>query len=137
MDLSCQVAICGVDNNPARVLTSRFFRDLGVPVIFAAVSRYADHGYVFVQEREGACIGCLFPDIANDDRYPCPGTPAVADILQALGALAVYAVDTLFMSRPRNWNFRRIVLSDCSRNGGCLVPPRGDCRVLPLGVAQG
>src|ERR1039457_3336175 len=44
-DLSCDVAVCGVDNNPARVAVSRYFRKLGVPVIFAAVSRDGDHGY--------------------------------------------------------------------------------------------
>ena len=52
------------------------------------------------RSRDGPCIACLFPDMVNDDRYPCPGTPAIADILQALGALAVYAVDTLLMKRP-------------------------------------
>jgi hypothetical protein len=29
-----------------------------VTVIFTAVSRDADHGYIFIQAREGACIGC-------------------------------------------------------------------------------
>ena len=57
-------------------------------MIFTAVSRDGDHGYVFVQEREGPCIACVFPDMADDDRYPCPGTPAIADILQAVGSLA-------------------------------------------------
>ena len=47
----------------------------------------------------------------NDERFPCPGTPAVADILQAVGSVAVYAVDTLLMKRPRSWNYRRISLS--------------------------
>ena len=37
VDLECDVAICGVDNNPARVSASRYFRSLGVPVVFAAV----------------------------------------------------------------------------------------------------
>ena len=86
VDLTCDVAMCGVDNNPARVEASQFFREKGIPVIFAAVSRDADHGYVFVQDKVGPCIACLFPDMANDDRYPCPGNPAVADILQAVGA---------------------------------------------------
>src|SRR5262249_302833 len=85
-DLSCDVAICGVDNNPARVAASRHFRFAGIPVIFAAVSADADHGYLFVQEPEGPCLACVFPDMVNDDRSPCPGTPAVADILQAIGA---------------------------------------------------
>src|SRR5579872_2415715 len=125
IDLSCNVAICGVDNNPARVATSRHFRFEGIPVIFTAVSRDGDHGYVFVQERHGPCIACMFPDLINDDRYPCPGTPAIADILQAVGALAVYALDTVLMKRPRHWNYRRITLSDGAFDGGSLVPPRG------------
>ena len=111
-DLSCDVAICGVDNNPARAAASRYFGANGTPVIFTAVSRNGDHGYVFVQTTDGACLGCMFPDMVNDDRYPCPGTPAIADILQAVGALAVYAVDTLLMNRQRLWNYRRISLSD-------------------------
>src|ERR1051326_2342801 len=120
LDLRCNVAVCGVDNNPARVTTARFFRSLRVPVIFAAVSHAGDHGYVFVQETEGACIGCLFPDIVGDDRYPCPGTPAIADILQVVGALAIYAIDTPLLSRTRAWNYRSINLTsgqfDSSRN---------------------
>jgi molybdopterin/thiamine biosynthesis adenylyltransferase len=130
IDLSCDVAICGVDNNPARVAASRFFRSQGTPVIFAAVSRDGDHGYVFVQERHGPCIGCLFPDMADDDRYPCPGTPAVAAILQALGAIMAYAVDTLLTERPRWWNYRRISLSDGRSDGSVLIPGREGCRMF-------
>jgi len=127
--LMCEVAICGVDNNPARVTASRHFRSKGVPVIFAAVSRDGDHGYVFIQETEGACIGCLFPDMADDDRFPCPGTPAITDILQAIGALVVYATDTLIMARQRAWNYRRISLSDGQIDGTVEVHQRADCRV--------
>jgi len=56
VDLDCDVAICGVDNNPARVATSRYFRSKRIPVIFTAVSLDADHGYVFVQDKDGPCI---------------------------------------------------------------------------------
>lgn len=122
LDLSCDVAVCGVDNNPGRVAASRFFRSKQIPVIFAAVSRDADHGYVFVQDKTGPCIECLFPDIANDDRYPCPGTPAIADILQAVGAMAVYVVDTVLMERGRHWNYRRISLSNQCADGGSKIP---------------
>jgi len=132
IDLSCDVAICGVDNNPARVAASRYFRAVGIPVIFTAVSINGDHGYVFVQERDGPCIGCLFPDMVNDDRYPCPGTPAIADILQGVGSLAAYAVDTLLMNRPRSWNYRRISLADGTLDGVTRVPTRQDCRMLVL-----
>jgi molybdopterin/thiamine biosynthesis adenylyltransferase len=136
IDLSCAVAICGVDNNPARVAASRYFRAADVPVIFAGVSLNGDHGYVFVQERQGSCIACMFPDMVNDDRYPCPGTPAVADILQAVGSLAVYAVDTLLMKRPRAWNYRRISLSDGSFDGASLVPVREGCQMFVLGGSK-
>jgi molybdopterin/thiamine biosynthesis adenylyltransferase len=130
LDLSCDVAVCGVDNNPGRVAASRFFRFQGIPVVFLAVSADADHGYVFVQEKHGPCIGCMFPDMINDDRYPCPGTPAIADILETLGGLAVYAVDTLLMERPRNWNYRRISLGDGAQDGAAVISDRASCRMF-------
>lgn len=97
------------------------------PVIFTAVSRDADHGYVFVQDKDGPCIACMFPDMVNDDGYACPGTPAIADILQAVGSLAVYTVDTLLMDRTRTWNYRRLSLSDPSLDGGSMIVRRGSC----------
>jgi hypothetical protein len=112
------------------VAASRFFRFAAIPVIFTAVSRDGDHGYVFVQDKHGPCIGCLFPDMADDDRYPCPGTPAVADILQAVGALAVYAVDSLLMARVRDWNYRRISLADWANDGVTVVATREECLVI-------
>jgi molybdopterin/thiamine biosynthesis adenylyltransferase len=130
IDLRCDVVICGVDNNPARVAASRHFRAKGIPVIFTGVSRDGDCGYVFVQEKDGPCIGCLYPDMADDDRYPYPGTPAIADILQSVGALAVYAADTLLMKRVRTWNYRRISLSDGASDAASLVVPRSGCRMF-------
>ena len=127
-DLSCNIAICGVDNNPARVAASRFFRIKNTPVIFTGVSVGGDHGYVFVQDQTGPCLACLFPDIANDDQYPCPGTPAVADILQIVGGLAVYATDTLLMNRTRTWNYRRIGLVDQALDGAGWIPARQGCQ---------
>ena len=50
IDLSGSLAIVGVDSNPGRIAASAYYRERGVPVIFSAVSRSADHGYVFVQE---------------------------------------------------------------------------------------
>lgn len=127
INFDCDVAICGVDNNPARVAASWYYRSRKIPVVFAAVSRDADHGYVFVQEAGGPCIVCLFPDMVDDDRYPCPGTPAIADILQAVGSLAVYAVDSILMRRARSWNYRRISLSDGTLDGTSSIPTRPVC----------
>jgi adenylyltransferase/sulfurtransferase len=126
-DLACDLAVCGVDNNPARTAAARYFRARKIPVVFTAVSADGDHGYVFVQQADGPCIGCLFPDMPGDDRYPCPGTPAVADILQAVGALAIYAVDTLLMARLRAWNYRSIRLSDGAVSGSAIIERREDC----------
>ena len=133
VDLNCDVAICGVDNNPTRVTASRYFRSKGVPVIFTAVSADAHHGYVFVQDRDGPCFGCLFPDAVDNKTYPCPGTPAIVDVLQAVGALAVYAVDTCLMKRQRSWNYRRVFLSDGSWDSSMQIKARQDCT---LGVSH-
>lgn len=130
---ACDVAICGVDNNPARVAASWFSRRNHRPVIFTGVSRDGDHGYVFVQDKDGPCIACLFPDIVNDERFPCPGTPAIADILQAVGALAVYAVNTVLMKRARTWNYRRLSLSDSSLDGGSMIVQREACDLCKRG----
>jgi molybdopterin/thiamine biosynthesis adenylyltransferase len=111
INLDCNLAICGIDNNPGRVAASRFFRSKDLSVIFVAVSEKTDHGYCFIQRPAGACIGCLFPDIADDQSYPCPGTAAVLDILQLVGTLAVYAVDTVLMNRDCDWNYRSEYLS--------------------------
>ena len=128
LDLSCNIAICGVDNNPARVAASRFFRRKNTPVIFTGVSIGGDHGHVFVQGETGPCVACVFPDIANDDRYPCPGTPAVSDILQIVGGFATYATDTLLMNRVRTWNYRRISLVDQGLDGAGWFTARQGCQ---------
>jgi molybdopterin/thiamine biosynthesis adenylyltransferase len=127
VDLSCEVAICGVDNNPARLTTSRHFRTARSPVIFTAVSADADHGYVFVQECIGPCFRCLFPDARDGDPLPCPGTPAIADILQVVTGIAVYAVDSLLMNRPRGWNYRHCGLARGDFDGARTVSVRDDC----------
>jgi sulfur carrier protein ThiS adenylyltransferase len=127
IDVLGSVAIVGVDNNPGRVAASRFYRKQGVPVIFTAVSREADHGYVFIQEPGKACFGCLFPDSVNDETYPCPGTPAVKDILKVVAGIVVYAVDTLLMKRLRCWNYKSIFLDGTIPGSDCKIARREDC----------
>jgi molybdopterin-synthase adenylyltransferase len=128
--LECDVAICGVDNNPARVAAARYFRKYKIPVIFNGVSATADHGYVFTQGPTGPCIGCLFPDMVNDESYPCPGTPAISDVLQLVGAMVTYAVDSLLMSRKRDWNYRAIYLSTGQYDWSGCIQERVDCQLL-------
>lgn len=96
-------------------------------VIFTAANKNGDHGDVFAQERKGPCTTCLFPDISENDHYPCPGTPTIADILQAVGALTVYAVDSLLMKRPRGWNHRRLGLADGAVDCASQIQVRKGC----------
>jgi adenylyltransferase/sulfurtransferase len=127
MDIGCDVAICGVDNNPCRVAATQYFRGKRIPVIFTAVSADGDHGYVFVQEQDGTCFGCIFPDAVNNLTFPCPGTPAIIEILQTVGALAVYAVDSCLMGRKRDWSYRQVHLSDGRYDSTKTLTERVDC----------
>jgi molybdopterin/thiamine biosynthesis adenylyltransferase len=111
IDLLGSLAIVGVDSNAGRIAASVYYRERGVPVIFSAVSRSADHGFVFLQEPNGPCFGCFFPGSINDLTSPCPGTPAIVDILKVVSGIAVYAVDTLLMPRPRRWNYKAVYLA--------------------------
>jgi molybdopterin/thiamine biosynthesis adenylyltransferase len=129
IDVLGSVAIVGIDNNPGRVAASRFYREHRIPVIFTAVSAQADHGYVFIQEPGEACFGCLFPDSVNDETYPCPGTPAVKDILKVVAGIVVYAVDTLLMKRLRCWNFKSLYLDGSVPGFDCVIEKREDCKL--------
>ena len=53
----------------------------------------------------------------------------LGDVLQAVGALAVYAVDSVLMKRPRAWNYRRLSLSDLNLDGSSMIVQREDCEL--------
>ena len=136
INLTCSVAIIGVDNNPCRIHASSYFLKRKIPVIFTAVSEDGNSGYVFIQEsKEGSpCFGCLNHSAVEEIqqgilRYPCPNTPAIKDILKTVGGPVLFAVDTLIMSRKRTWNYRVIFLDGSipsstaflERKEGCLI----------------
>ena len=128
-DTTCDVALCGVDNNQTRLFASRHFREKRLPLVITGVSNEADHGYVFVQEPDGACFECLFPGALANQRDPCPNTPAVMDILKVVAGLTLYAIDSLLMARPRHWNYRQIFLDGSSPDRSVRIPRRPDCRL--------
>jgi len=103
--------VCGVDNDETRIFVSRYAIKNMLPVIFSAVSRDANQGYVFVQEPGKACFGCAFPKAISNESTPCPNTPAIKDILKVVSGFALYAADTILVSRKRDWNFRMIYLA--------------------------
>lgn len=107
------IAYVGVDNDQTRAFASRFFKQRQIPVIFSGVNDAANFGYVFIQRPHGACLGCVFPEAmrrAEVEPRSCRSTPAAVDILQAMGAFVLYAVDSVLMNRECSWNFRNLNL---------------------------
>lgn len=128
------VIVCAVDNQlPAtRLDVCHIARELGVPAIFTGVTPDASGGYVFIQKTGDACWNCaLKPELQPraSTAATCPESPASVDILKVLGGLALYAVDTVLMSRPRDWNFWYVSLSSSGLGGPVFVAPRAGCPV--------
>jgi len=121
------VGIVGVDNDRARTQACRWYLDHDRPLICIGISRTADSAYVFVQEPGGACLACFMGEVLlSDGGSPCPGAPAVMDVLQVAGGFAVYAVSSLIMPRPRRWNLIQVSMP----NGvvrAALIEKRTDC----------
>lgn len=127
LDMRFSAVVCGVDNNPTRLRVSRGFAELGLPVVFTGVSEDADFGYVFIQNRQGACFQCTFPD-AESGKFPCPNTPAMKEILQAIGSIAAFAVSMTVVGEFQGWNWRTFRLSSASFDGCASIPRRDGCR---------
>lgn len=137
LDAYCDIVVCGVDNEEARVNACRHFLSES-PVVFTAVDDTADHGYVFIQGKGGRpCYCCLYPDsLEGSGIKKCTPSGAVKDILKAVCGIALYAVDTLLMGRPRNWSYRHITLAGFVPEA-CKYPPAlPDCPVCGQGVIQ-
>ncbi len=105
------LVVCGVDNDETRVYISKYGIYNSIPVIFTAVSRDANHGYVFIQEPKKACFACSFPNSLNNYTTPCPNTPALKDILKIVAGIALYAIDAVLLDRHITWNYRMIYLA--------------------------
>ncbi|HUT60687.1 MAG TPA: ThiF family adenylyltransferase [Phycisphaerae bacterium] len=113
----CDCIVSGIDDELAREAIAEYSLVAGIPLITTAVSGNGDSGYVHVQKPGEACWRCAFPrerklrdDLANY-RAPCPGTPAIKDILMLVSGAVVYALDALFMDRPIAWNYREFHLA--------------------------
>jgi molybdopterin-synthase adenylyltransferase len=137
VDLTCSVAICGVDNNPCRVAVSRYYRERNTPVIYTAVSQDTLHGYIFVQnaDPQSPCFICQFPKALNDEKFPC-GTPAVIDILKVVAGIVSYCVDTIIMERPRTYHYKTIHL-DGFPGKDWIVKKRQDCKLCGVSTTEG
>jgi molybdopterin-synthase adenylyltransferase len=103
------------------------------PSFSLPLMRTANHGYVFVQEPGKACFACLFPNSVDDQTFPCPGTPAVKDILKVVGGMVIYALDSLLVKRPRSWNFKSVYLDGSIPGSDWQVERRDDCKLCQSG----
>ena len=129
------IAVVGVDNNPTRIAVARHYLALGKPVVFLAVDRNASHGYVFVQTSQpgDTCFLCLFPDAGQDRAtHGCAG--ASIEILKVAAGIALYAIDSLLMPRPRSWNYKDVFL-ERPGDGARRVGQRPSCSLC--GVQAG
>lgn len=139
LDLSLirpDVIVCGVDKqiSGTRLDVCKFALSRGIPAVFAAVSRNADAGTVIVQAPGEACWECIQKSSMDapqaelsDGDARCPGTPASIDILMLVAGYALYAIDSLLMKRPRNWNFIHLSLSRPDSNMSVWASRREDC----------
>lgn len=125
----CDVAVCGVDNNPTRGFVSRFFQKRSIPVVFTAVSEDVNSGYVFVQEPGKACFGCAFPEYVNDESHSCPGVPAVKDILKWAACYVLYGIDSVLMGRKRDWDLHQTFLAGFMPPIARKVQKRENCSI--------
>ena len=114
-ELSADVAVIGIDNDEDRKTINTFYQLRDIPAITMAVSEDANNGYIFVQEKGGPCFTCFVGE--GQTGSPCPGAPAILDILLTIDGIALYAIDTILMDRPRNWNYWELFLDGS-------IPPR-------------
>lgn len=126
-DLIPDVGIVGVDNDRARAQACRWYLDHDRPLVCVGISRTADSAYIFVQQPQSGCLGCfLGKHLVSDGGSPCPGAPAVMDVLQVAGGFGVYAVSSLVMPRPRDWNLIQVSMADGLARAA-LIERRFDC----------
>ena len=129
VDLSCDVVVSAVDDAQTRGAITRFALEQKVPAVFGGASEKADYARLFVQEVDGPCFACAFPEEATGGRTPCPGSPAIKDLFMQVGGLALYAIDSLFMERRRTWNLYGLCPSDADLSTSGWVEKRLDCPI--------
>jgi molybdopterin/thiamine biosynthesis adenylyltransferase len=127
VNLDCDVVISAVDDGGTRLTITRFCLDRRVPALFGGAAETADYANLFVQEPGGPCFYCAFAEGDRKDRTPCPGSPAIKDLFKQLAGLALYAVDSLFMERPRKWNLHTVCPSDATFTRSGSVRRQPDC----------
>ena len=63
--------VVGVDNNRARLSMASMGLRLGIPVVFAMLSRDGLRAQAFLQRPGGPCVSCVLPNLDPDLAAPC------------------------------------------------------------------
>jgi molybdopterin/thiamine biosynthesis adenylyltransferase len=126
--------VSAIDDELAREDLALYALDAGTPLVTMGIGTDGDGGYVHIQKPGNACWGCAFPRACRlradrSYRAPCPGTPAIKDILTLVAGAALYAIDTLFMPRPIGWNYREFHLAGFMPDVMTTIPRRPDCQL--------
>ena len=129
IDLACDVIVSAVDDAQARIALARLGLERRTPAVFGGASPDARYARLFVQEVGGACFACASPGDLDEGRVQCPGSPAIKDLFMQLGGLMAYAIDTLFMDRPRTWTFHTLWPADAAFTRSGTVKQRADCPI--------
>jgi molybdopterin/thiamine biosynthesis adenylyltransferase len=95
--------IVGVDNNRTRLTASSLGRRLGVPVIFAMLSRDGLRAQVFRQDPGGPCLTCVLPNLDPDAAAPCAAAAIAACFLAAAHAVEMAAAAIMRTTRSPSW----------------------------------
>ncbi len=118
--------ICGVDNNPSRVAAAKWCLEKGIPYITCGVSRDASFMYCAVQEKGQACFGCMLPSALDDRDYPCQ-LPGIIDTMMLVASFTIYALDTVLMSRHREWNLCSVSLDGSMPAAQKIISRKTNC----------
>jgi len=138
MGIQPDLVIAGVDNQlpSTRLDVCAAAARQGIPAVIAGVTPDADSGYVHVYEPQGSCWVCAYGASSTDGAEErCPESAASVDILKVLAGVALYAADSVLMSRPRDWNYWSVSLRRAEYGGAALALRRPDCPVCGIGRA--
>lgn len=127
VDLCCDVFAIGIDDNNSKEFIARWCYQNNKSAVFYNVDDVGEAASCFIQIPGQACLICARPNLVNGGKLPCKAG-AVVNNLRAAQALALHAIDSVLMGRPRNWNYAEIHLAGFDDRPSCkTVQRRPEC----------
>ncbi len=118
--------VMGVDNNQCRRLAAAYCYVKGKPLVNVAVDGRAEQAHIMIQETGKACIACMNPGYLQNRKAPC-FIPSCIDCLFVADGMALFAITSVLLGRPRNWNFRNIHLAGFLADAPRLIDRNPNC----------